>query len=134
MSSTIVPPIIVGNEATASIGDDDSMGADDAVYLIFNDGGYPNAKESRVYVEALASMVTRPIVPPVAFVVANEATTFVGDAASMGDNDDVHLIGDGRYPNAKASEATTDALVSLKQPRVGAPPLPDADEGLHGDD
>jgi len=95
---TIVPPLasIIANEATTigdgayavsvealasvvtpsatSFGDVASMGADDDVHFV-DDGGYPNAEASEVVVEALASMITRPIVPPAAFIVANEATT-----------------------------------------------------------
>ncbi len=52
----------------------------------------------------------------------------------MGAGDDLHLVDGGGYPNAEASEVATEALVSLEQPPIGAPPLPDADDGLQGDD
>ena len=154
---TIIPPLasIVANEAT-TIGDvafevyveaiasvvtpsttyiDDvaSMGADDDVHLV-DGGGYPNAEASKVVVEALASMVTRSILPPVAVVLANETTAFSGDVASMGAGDDVHLVDDGRYMNAYASEVTVENLVSLEQPLVGATPFPDANECQQGND
>ena len=70
-------------------------------------------------------MVTPPtITPPLAFVVANKApsivdvaskvyveahfsvatpsTISIGDGASTGADDDVHLVDDGGYPNAEA--------------------------------
>ncbi len=56
LPSSIVPPTIVVNDATASIGDNAYMGAFDDVYLIVDDGGYPNAVESRVIVEALSCL------------------------------------------------------------------------------
>jgi hypothetical protein len=52
----------------------------------------------------------------------------------MGAGDDEPLVDDGGYQNAEASEVAAEALVSLEQPLVGAPPFPDADKGLQGND
>jgi len=58
-------------------------------------------------------MATRLIVPPDAYVVANEATASIDDDASMGAGDNVHLVDDGGYPNAEASQVGAEALASL---------------------
>jgi len=63
------------------------------VFVVANEATTIGGVAFDVFVEALAFVVTpSTIVPPT--IVGNEATTSIGDIASMGAFDDVHLVDD----------------------------------------
>ncbi len=70
-------------------------------FVVANEASVVGDFASEVSIEAPASLATPPtIVTPT--VVGNEATTSIGDIASMGADDDVHFVDDGGYLIAEA--------------------------------
>ena len=69
-------------------------------------------------------MVPTPLdVPPHASIVENEATPSIGDATSMGADDDVGFVDGDGYPNEEASKVAIDASAFVVPPPHDVPPL-----------